>query len=312
MASTPDPYPVVEERSLDPAVRGWLGRSRSRSDLPRHRPGTVPVFEVRDGFVAFHERRYLGRREDLVVNAVSVSTVDLRPRTVTVQLQVPSNNPADEFVLLVDFHCEVRDPEAVAAAGLSDMVGPLRRYLRRNASLIQLGVQHTVEEINLVRDELSSRVDAYTRLRAPQVGGMTISLAGVRVITPKDLVVHKRDLRDTEWRLEKEEIEHAGEDRNAERLRNYVDDGPDALAALAAARGEFDLNGAVDRGYRAIEQRRQQAIEFLKSMPEEEWHTIAMDSHRIVAALTDELFGTKKDRSPAALNDGGGRDQLES
>lgn len=310
MAPTSLSFPVVDERPLDPAVRGWLGRSRALSDLPRHVPGTIPVFEIRDGHVAFHERRHLGRREDLVVNAISVSTVDLRPRTVTVHLQVPSRSAADEFTLLVDFRCEVRDPEVVAGAGLRDMVEPLRQYLRRDVSLTQLGVKYSITDINLVRDELSRRVDAYFRLRAPLVDGMVIGLAGVRVATPKDLVVHERDKRDVNWRLERDELEYAGEDRNAQRLRGYVEDGPDALAALAAARGELDLNGAVDRGYRAAEQRRQQAIEFLKSMPEEEWHTIAVDSQRIVGALTDELFG--KQETQPALNEGGGRDQLDA
>lgn len=302
-------FPVVDERPLDPAVRGWLGRSRNLTDLPRHVPGTIPVFEVRDGYVAFHERRHLGKREDLVVNAISVSTVDLRPRTVTVAVQVPTASAADEFTLLVDFRCEVREPEVVAAAGLRDLVEPLRQYLRRDVGLTQVGVRYSITDINTVRDELSRRVDAYFRLRAPHVDGMLIDLAGIRVPNPKDLTQHERGKRDVGWRLETEAIEHAGEDRNARRLREYVEGGPDALAALAAARGELDLNGAVDRGYRDAEQKRQQAIEFIKSMPEEEWHTIAVDSQRIVGALTDELFGPQ---ARPALNEAGGRDQLDN
>jgi hypothetical protein len=305
-----NPYPVVDERPLDPAVRGWLGRSRNLRDLPRHIPGTIPVFEVRDGYLAFNERRHLGKREDLVVNAISVSVVDLRPRTVTVHVAVPSSSAADEFTVLVDFRCEVRDPEVVAASGLRDLVEPLRQYLRRDIGLTQLGVKYSVADINVVRDELSRRVDAYVRLRAPHVDGMVVELAGVRVPNPKDLAVHERDKRNVNWRLETAAIEHAGEDRNATRLRQYVEGGPDSLAALAAARNELDLNRAVDRGYHDVEKKRQQAIEFLKSMPEEQWHTIAVDTQSIVSALTNELFG--RQNKPELTETRGAGDQLDA
>jgi len=310
MATTSAPYPVVDERPLDPATRGWLGRSRALHDLPRHQPGTIPVFEVDTGYVAFHERRHLGRREDIVVNAISVSTVDMRPRTVTVQVPVPSRSAADEFVLLVDFRCQVRDAEVVAAAGTRDMVEPLRQYLRRDVTLTQLGGRYTIEDINVVRDELASRVDAYTRLRAPHVDGMAIALGGVRVATPKDLATHERTLRDERWRQSKAGLESSWEDHTAQRLREYVDGGPDSLSALAAARGELDLNAAVERGYRTAEEKRHQLIEILKSMPAEEWHTIAVDSQRIVGSLVDELTGTRADRPELA--NGGERGQLDS
>lgn len=305
-------YPVVDERALDPATRRWLGRSRDLTELPKHIPGTVPVFEVHDGYVAFQERRHLGRREDLVVNAISVSIVDMRPRTVTAQLHVPSRSAADEFVLLVDFQCQVEDPERVAETGLRDVTEPLRQYLRRDVGLMQLGVRYSVEDINTVREELSSRVDAYTRLRAPQVDGMTVVLGAVRVVTPKDLAGYERSLRDVRWQQNKELLEHAGEDRNAERLRAYVDAGPNALSALAAARGELDLQAAAVRGYQQAEDKRKQLIEILKTMPEEEWHTIAVDSQRIVGALVDELIGTSPDANRPGLTDGGERGRLNA
>jgi hypothetical protein len=308
MPNPTTPYPVVEERSLDPAVRGLLGRSRDPGQLPRHLPGTVPVFEIADGYVAFQERRHLGRREDLVINAISVSVVDIRPKTVTVSLQLPSRSAADEFVLLVDFRCVVQDPEVVAAAGLRDVSEQLRHYLRRDVSLTQLGVGYSVEDINVVRDVLSSRVDAYTRLRAPHIDGMTVMLAGVRVVTPKDLANYERDMRDVRWGQNKAELVNAGEDRNAERLRPYIEGGPNALATLALARGELNLENAVDRGHQSAEDKRKQLMEILKTMPEEEWHTIAVDSQRIVSSLVDELIGSPRPE----VTDGGGREQLES
>lgn len=306
--ANPTAYPIIDERPLDPATRGWLGRSRDLTQLPRHIPGTVPVFEVQDGYVAFQERRHLGRREDLVVNAISVSIVDVRPKTVTVQLQVPSRSAADEFVLLVDFRCQVQEPETVAAFGMRDMAEPLRQYLRRDVSLTELGVQYSVEDINEVRKALSSRVDAYTRLRAPHVDGMSVGLGGVRVMTPKDLAKHERDLRDVRWEQSKAELEYAGEDRNAKRLRAYVDGGADALASIALARGQLDLERAVEQSHEAADKKREQLIELLKKMPEEEWHTIAVDSQRIVGSLVDELINTNR---PGVTN-GGERDQLEA
>jgi hypothetical protein len=303
------PYPVVDERPLDPAVRGWLGRSRNLSDLPRHLPGTIPVFEVRDGYVAFHERRHLGRREDLVINAISVSTIDMRPRTITVSLPVPSRSAADEFVLLVDFRCEVRDPELVAARGIRDLTVPLTHYLRRDVSLTQLGVQHTVEDINIVRDKLASRVDAYTRLRAPHVEGMAVELAGVRVITPKALVSHERGLRDERWKQQLGGLEDVGEDRTAARLRTYFEQGPAAVSGLAAARGALDFGDAVNREYESVAEQRKQLIELLKSMPEEQWHTVAVDTQAMVGTLVEQLTGVRQNRPE--LGNGGERDQLE-
>jgi hypothetical protein len=305
-------YPVIEERPLDPATRGWLGRSRDLTQLPRHLPGTVPVFEVQDGYVAFQERRHLGRREDLVVNAISVSIVDVRPRTVTVQLQVPSRSAADDFVLLVDFRCQVQEAETVAAFGTKDMTEPLRQYLRRDVSLTELGVGYSVEDINEVRKALASRVDAYTRLRAPHVDGMSISLGGVRVVTPKDLANHERDKRNVRWGQDKAELEYAGEDRNAARLRRYVKGGPDELATLALARGELNLEDAVNRGHQTTEEKRKQLIELLQTMSEEERHMIAVDSQRIVDTLVNDLLDSPARTNQPGVTSGDERDQLEA
>ncbi len=304
-------FPVVDERPLDAAVRGWLGRSRNLSDLPRHIPGTIPVFEVRDGFVAFRERRHFGKREDLVVNAISVSIVDIRPRTVTVELPVPSQSAADDFVLLVDFRCEVSDPEQVVAAGLRDMTVPLRHYLSRDVSLTQLGIQHSVEEINVVRDKLSARVDAYTRLRRPHVEGMSVELAGVRVVTPHSLAKHERTLRDVRWQQDQEVLEGDGEDRKAARLRPYFESGPAAVAGLSAARGQLDLDAAVNREYAMVAEQRNQLIELLKTMPEEQWHTVAVDTQAMVGTLVQQLVGHQQNPAQTELENGGERDQLE-
>jgi hypothetical protein len=306
------PYPIIEERPLDPAVRRWLGRSRPLDDLPRPVPGTIPVFEVQDGYVAFHERRHLGCREDLVVNAISVSIVDLRARTVTVHLPIPSRSAADEFALLVDFRCEVRDPELVAAAGLRDMIGPLLHYLRRDVTLTQLGVQYSVEDINVVREKLSSRVDAYTRLRAPHVNGMAVDLAGVRVVTPRDLIDHERGMRDERWKQDKEGLADLGEDRKVVRLRTYLEQGPAAVAGLAAARDQLDFTAAVNREYEMVADQRKQAIELLKAMPEDQWDCVPVDTQAILGTLVEQLTGIPHSERRSELNSGGGRGELDA
>jgi hypothetical protein len=290
MTMTNNGYPVLEERPLGRPNRRWLARARDISELPVQLPGTVLVFEVGSGYLAFTERRHLAGREELVVNAVSVSLVDARSRTVTAQLIIPSNNVADDFVVLADFRCCVEEPEAVAAAGLRDLSESLRHYLRQDPSLGQIAVRRSVEQINDVRRDVAARIDAYYRLRAPHIAGMSIDLLGVRVVTPKDLVHHKKKMRNEHWRQEHVELEHEGEDRIASRMRSYFEDGPTAVAGLAAARGELDLEKATDREYAALQDKRQDLIKLWESLPEAYRDTVAVDAQRIVDSVFDQIL----------------------
>jgi hypothetical protein len=285
------PYPVIEEKPLARANRRWLARARELAELPVQRPGTVLVFEVGSGYLAFTERRHLVGREELVVNAISVSLVDVRRRSLTVQLSVPSSDPADEFIILVDFNCEVVEPEAVAAAGLRDLPGVLRHYLRQDAALSQLASTRSVEQINEVRLDVSARIEAYYRLRAPRIPGMSVELLNMRVVTPRDLAEHDRKMRDERWRQRHEGLEHEGEDRYATRMRRYFEGGATAVAGLAAARGELDLNQATQREYEAMQSKRQELIKLWESLPEAYQDTVAVDAQRIVDSVFDQILG---------------------
>lgn len=299
-------YPIVEERTLARANRRWLARARDLSELPALRPGSVLVFEVGSGYVAFTERRHLVGREELVVDAVAVSLVDVRPRTVTVQQAIPSGNPADDFIVLVDFGCRVHDPEDVVAAGLHDMSATLRHYLRQDASLGRLGARRSIEQINEVRVEVSARVEAYYRLRAPRIPGMWVELLDTRVVTPKDLAVHERRMRDERWRQRHEVLEHEGEDRNADRFRRYFDGGPTSLASIAAARGELDLGQATEHAYAALRSKREDLIKLWESLPEAYRDTVAVDAQRIVDSVFDQILDSGADGAdaPRALDPG--------
>jgi hypothetical protein len=297
------PYPVLEERRLAPAGRRVFSRTRDLTELPPQRPGTVLVFEVGSGYLAFTERRHLAGREDVVVNAVAVSVVDVRPQTITVQLNLPSLDPADEFIVLVDFHCEVVDPEQVAAGGLRDLTNTLRHYLRQDPALVQLTTSRSIEQINKVRAEITSRIEAFYRLRAPRIAGMSIELLNMRVVTPRELANHDRRMRDERWRQDHEGLVHDGEDRHATRMRSYFEGGPTAIAGLAAARGELDLNQATQREYDAMQGKRQELIELWKSLPEAYQDTVAVDAQRIVDSVFDQILGSPAQQQLA----GGGK-----
>lgn len=289
-------YPVIREQALDRAERRRLMRSRDMTSLPKAGPGEVLVFEVDSGYVAHTERRHLAGREDVVVNAVSVSVVDVRPRILTVSLTIPSRSAADDFTVLVDFACQVRDAERVAELGLTDLVNPLRAYLRHDAALLQLASRQVVEQIKEVREDVAARITAYAKLRAPHVDGMSVELSGVRVLTPKDLAQHEKNMRDEHWRQQRQSLEGTGEDRNAERLRKYFEQGPAAVASLAAHRGELDLARATDREYEQLAAKRADLIKLFDSLPEGLRDTIAIDGERIINSVFDEILGPPKDK----------------
>ena len=284
-------YPVVRETALDAAQRRIFGRSRDMAGLPTAEPGTVLVFEVPNGYVAFTERRHLRGREDLVVEAVSVSQVSVRPRSIVVQVSLPSRSAADEFSVLVDFRCRVEDPEVVAAAGLTDLTGPLRAYLRQDSSLGQIASTRSIEEINDIRQEIDERIRAHCSLRPPRIDGMSIRLQGVRVLTPTGLATHERNLRDKVWQHRVQELENQYEDANATRLRPYFEEGPSALAGLATSRGELDLATATAAAHEQEAQRLKVLMELLKSLPPEVIDTMPIDTTRIFESLVDKVAG---------------------
>jgi hypothetical protein len=300
-------YPVLREQALDRAQRRMLQRSRDMKELPSVEPGTVMVFEIDSGYVAYTDRRHLVGREDIVVNAVSISVVDVRPRTLTVPLTIPSRSAADDFTVLVDFDCRVEDPERVAELGLTDLTTPLRAYLRQDAALGQLAASRSIEQIAIVRDDVAARISAYAALRRPHVEGVAVSVSGIRVLTPKDLAQHERDMRDESWRQQRQSLQNRGEDRNADRLRGYFEQGPAAVAGLATSRGELNLQQATDREYETLAAKRADLIRLFDSLPEGLRDTIAIDGERIINSVFDEILGPAKEKMSVEVIDQSGR-----
>jgi hypothetical protein len=251
-----------------------LSRARYLTELSEQLPGIVLVFEVGSGFVAFTERRHLADRKDLVAKAVSVSLVDVRPHTVDVTLNLPSQDPAEEFGVLVDFHCQVTEPGQVAATGLRDLTSTLRHYLRQNPALIQLTATRSIEQINQVRLEITSQIEAFYRLRAPRVPGMSIELLNIRVVMPSNLADHDRRMRDERWRQDHEGLAYDdGEDWNASRMR-----------------GNFEA------GATTVDDKRHELIELWKSLPEAYQDTVAVDAQSIVDSMFHQGLGSHMTR----------------
>ncbi|MGW5050710.1 hypothetical protein [Actinokineospora sp. NPDC004072] len=291
-------YPVVSEVALDRAPRKVLGRSRSLSDLPKAAPGTELVFETSSGHIAFTDRIHLSGREDLVVNAVSVAVVDIRPRLVPVFLRIPSASPADDFTVQVDFACQVLSSERVAKVGLVDVATPLAVHLGQDTPLTQIAATRSVEEIAAVRSAVSARVHAYCKLRPPSVDGMEIRLTSVHVLTPSDLAAHAKQMRDLGWSQSVKDREVAAEDREIDRLARVYQSGPEYVASLATARGQANLAEAAEREYARADRRREELLRLLEKLPEGALDTVAIDVERVVAAAVSGIVGPDR-RGPA-------------
>ena len=284
-------YPVVSETPWGPARRKLLGKSRESGELPTLEPGTVLVFDTPTGLLAMQERRHLGGREDIVVNSVAVSVVDVRPRSITVPVRVPSSSPADDFTILVEFRCTVDAPEVVAATGCRDVIPLLRSQLLVDRELGNVGIAYPVAQINQVRDVANRRVRAACELRPPRLEGMTVRLVGVQVTSPKDLVDYARKMRDEQWDQDLNSLRGAGEDNEAARLKKVFEDGPAAVAAMALKRGELNLEEATQREYADARAKREQLINLFNSLPEAYRDTMAIDADRIINSVFDGLLG---------------------
>lgn len=138
-----------------------------------------------DLYTVDHGRSSLSK--DYIVNATSVSVVDLRENVpVTVQVSI-SSAAIEEFIILVTFLCTVDKPEEVVRAGLRDMSDSLGQYLGQHQRLFSLGEEYQPYQINTVRKNVWAEIKAYFTLRPPQSRGMEIKLGNIQVLTPAEL-----------------------------------------------------------------------------------------------------------------------------
>lgn len=287
------PYPVLEERSLPPVPRKWMrGSRRELAGLPDWRLGCVFVFHTGQERIALREHTHLTGSEEAVVDAVAVSVVDVRPRMIQADIEIPSVSAADDFHIHAKFRCQVTDPEIAAGRGPFDLSGALARHLARDHMLLGLGASRSVEEIAEVRHLVSTRVEAYWEYHAMTVSGLTIALAAVQVLTPGELRVHQQNMRDERWRQDYAKLANVGEDAQIERMRGLVDQGSDALTAVGLVRREIHPADAV-RDAREKEQNAQaHLLEALRIMQQSGHLDYArIDADGLVSKLYEQVTG---------------------
>lgn len=233
-------YPVLEERSLGRPDRGWLrGERRRIEELPQLQPGCVYVFGSNGHYEQSSASTHLTGREQELIGATSVSVVDIRPRQVTTHLMVPSATPANDFVVKVNFGCEVETATEVARQNLTDLRAELQAQLKQDPNLLEFQHSFYPDEIDEVRRQVVAYMLAAYRQRPPRIRGMRIWLHDVEVQTPRELRHHAARIRDKNWRIAEDHI-----DRRAE--RHWVDHNEDLLSsrdramAAAVARGDMD------------------------------------------------------------------------
>lgn len=193
-----EPYPVIEQRSLDLShKRGFLGlgrRYREGDELPKPNAHHVLVYRVGGQYIL--DNAELPLDADQVTDASHVSLVDItRDFPVMVQLDIPSAE-ASYFTMQVTFVCTVTDPVTVVRAGLRDAQTTLRAYLKSHHKIFELGLDYQVKQINEVRRDVNAQVKAFTTIKPPVIAGISIEMASVEVLTPDELVAFEKSRRD--------------------------------------------------------------------------------------------------------------------
>lgn len=288
------PFPVVDERPLGPVQRRLLGARRELSQLPVQRPGTALVFASGSGmYRVYREDRHLKGTEDAVVSAVSVSVVDLRERSIWVELTIPSASPADDFMIRVCFRCRVTSPERVAEAGLTDVATLLRHHLAEDSSLMMYGLRYSVERLNEFRRLVLARLESSVELNPPFVDGVALVMSAVDVTTPEQLRAHERRLRDGRWGRQ-------ATTEDAEWVEQWGDRGARALDALAVARGESSVDQVAARAHQVESERERIALETLRMLHENKLlDRIPVDATRLVDSVIERVTGVSVTIDPA-------------
>jgi hypothetical protein len=166
-----EPFPVVLEKPLPVAERAWHGGKRWQQDeLPSARPGVVFVFTVRGEQILRQGDGPLRMDERYLVNATVVTLVDIRPRTLTVEILLePPEDKAPALLLTAGFRCRVTDPAIVAQLGFWSVFPDLDAYLRAN---LRPGG---------TADEIQQRLLARFAICPPEIIGMQIRPVSVRL-----------------------------------------------------------------------------------------------------------------------------------
>ncbi|MFI6822964.1 hypothetical protein ACIBJE_18695 [Micromonospora sp. NPDC050187] len=311
-------YPVLMEKNLPPAPRRLFGaRRRSVTDLPALPPGAVYVFRV-NGQQRLYGDRHLDHSDDVVVEASAVSVVQRRAAIQQCVLAIPSMSAADEFTVVVSFRCQVIGPEAVAEAGLADLVTVLTNHLWQDRELKNLGLQYRIEDINEVRRQADARVTAYCHLVPPSVPGMDVALSSVVVHPSADLRAQRRRVRDKEWDQEVSRLDVAWQNGEVERYASILSAGPVYADALGVSRNEINVGQVAERMHDVEAEHRRYTRE-----AEAEHHRLAreaeLEHRRLVGTVVQDMVTRglldRADLDPVRLVDeliGGNAQQVGS
>jgi hypothetical protein len=288
---TTQPYPIIKEQMLGPVRQRWLlGGRRDVAELPEQPPGTVLVFEVNGVYRAFHERRHLTGAEELVIDAVSVTVVDVRRRNVVVDLEIASASPANDFLIRSSFLCAVSHPEAVVAARLTDVSKVLQDYLRADAELTTLGMGRSVEAINEVRRRVAARLDSYVAVVPPEIDGMRVELSSVQVLTPAPLRDHATVVQGEKWREEVEELRRAFEGADVDRISEILRDQLKTVA-LGISRNEVHIGEVMNRQEASADRKMEYLLRMIEAMPAGSLDFLPVDTKLLLDTLTRHVVG---------------------
>lgn len=194
-------YPIIRQSSLDQAKRtgpwGIGPRIRKSGDLPSASAHEAIVYKSGGAYFVDDGRSRLS--DDHIVSATNISVVDMREEApVTVSAQIPSAGAA-EFTIRATFLCTVRRPEDVVDAGLIDIAEPLRQYLVRHQPLFHVGEEFELDQINIVRRNVTAEVKAYVSVRPPWFRGVEVALGSVQVMTPSEVIEFEGQRRERRW-----------------------------------------------------------------------------------------------------------------
>jgi hypothetical protein len=281
-------YPLIQEKTLSRPEHRRFRRMR-REDVPELPPGATYVFHVGGRYREFTPGTLFDPSHDDVVEASSVSLVDLRVRIVPVDWAVPSISEAGRFTLRATFTCQVTHAVTVAQQGIVDMAGPLGAYLRRDSRLARIGVEHSLDEVNVVREQATARLTAYSAVNPPDVDGMSVEFLAVEVLTPEDVAQHERDRLQEDRRQELGRLRNEYEDVNIGRMATLIAQGSPWVDALALARDELDLAGLSSR-HHAAEQDARTKEETRAALAETRAHELELHQRDTKAQLVLTLL----------------------
>ncbi|MCG5469188.1 hypothetical protein LADH09A_003096 [Micromonospora sp. LAH09] len=168
------------ERNLRRAGRSWHGlRRRDEADLPTRRPGTVRVFEVAGRHIV--EEPGAASDAAVLLQAGSVAVVDLRPRTLVVEVLLRPPVGANRCLLRVGFRARVVDAATVARLRVTSLFPELDAFINQSQRLRWLVTDTSLEHLDEAYFRIHQRLLAQCHAHPPDVPGMQIRLVSVHV-----------------------------------------------------------------------------------------------------------------------------------